>query len=703
MSRAPPPTASEVREAACVVRAMKAACADSRLLPSMAVLRLAAMSLRLDVPAVLREKDTKRMAAAGLSKEYAAALMRAFPDAGAVALLESAIRVLLLGVPASLAMPCVRKYGSSAAATLRAQPYRTVFEIGGTLDDAEAVACVTSLSLGAKARGHATWHVLQAAKKGDTMVPIAAPLATLGHTADARRALTDALAVTDSLALVNDTHIADAMQLRVEQSVADAIRRRATGTQWTLPDLDDTDTTPDQRQALRTVCAASIGVLTGPPGTGKSHCIRTLVALLGEDKCLLTAPTGRAARNVRGSTVHSASHGTGHDLFRGGGGTNKRLVRRPLQETSKSDVCDDLKLLVVDEASMLTTELMVAVMNLAPPTCHIVLVGDPDQLPPIGCGTVLADILATDACPIARLTTNHRTDNARLHAAAKAVLQGRADDPALHALLVNRTDAAGIMKATVRAAFGGSDGPATDDPATGAPRYPSAQILVPINATRSMYNRAVQSAVHDVPVIMRTEGWGVPAGTRATMRTDPATGRAALRARDKTLEFDVDGALTITRPLAANAPGHNTHTETLLRGDVVMVLKNQNKKRLARGHVSACNGDIGVLARAAGGLANATPLVDFDDDCAAAAACAEFPKVDGWLTLGYAATVHKFQGSECDAVVLPLDCTWDSQLLYTAITRAKTAVTLVGSPRMLAAAVARKRPERLSVLRVLLG
>ena len=187
----------------------------------------------------------------------------------------------------------------------------------------------------------------------------------------------------------------------------------------------------------------------------------------------------------------------------------------------------------------------------------------------------------------------------------------------------------------------------------------------------------------------------------------------------------MDGALTITRPWApglAPATAAAAAAETLLRGDLVMVLRNQNKKRLARGHVSACNGDIGVLARPAGGLANATPLVEFDPDNKSSndAAinntadfasdndhnttheCAEFPKVDGWLTLGYAATVHKFQGSECEAVVLPLDCTWDSQLLYTAITRAKTAVTLVGSPRMLAAAVSRKRPERRSVLRILL-
>jgi len=156
-----------------------------------------------------------------------------------------------------------------------------------------------------------------------------------------------------------------------------------------------------------------------------------------------------------------------------------------------------------------------------------------------------------------------------------------------------------------------------------------------------------------------------------------------VRFDDKSLCMPVDQALTITAPRQA-----------MLVGDAVMVLKNQNKKRVREGEVSACNGDVGVLCRPA-----PKPAVTFGDGSRA-----DFPSED-WLSLAYAATVHKFQGSECDAVVIPIaQCasSWDRTLLYTALTRARSRVVILGTAEELRSAVARTRPRRHSALRLLL-
>ena len=101
-------------------------------------------------------------------------------------------------------------------------------------------------------------------------------------------------------------------------------------------------------------------------------------------------------------------------------------------------------------------------------------------------------------------------------------------------------------------------------------------------------------------------------------------------------------------------------------------------------------------------MADGSVIVDFGGD---GGCTARFADPDQWLTLAYAATVHKFQGSECEAVALPLAGSlyaWDRGLLYTAMTRAKRVVYLVGTPDDLAAVAAKARPPRLSALKVFL-
>lgn len=657
-----------------MVRAMQAACAQPRLLPSQQVMRLAAWELRLELPAVLRARDTKRLAAVGLTRDYAAVLLRAFPDAKAVDRLAAAAELLDARVPPRLVSRALDEWGLDAPARVRRDPYGAMFDLKATLDDALAVAQPPTPA--ARVTGETRWWLHVARRDGHTMLPtttLLLKLRTCGVAEDeARRALADAVA-RGELALVGppDAHeaVTDPETYATECRVAADIVKRAASAFMAPVDLAHTDLTPQQLDAAAVVASAALSVLTGGPGTGKSTVVRALVGAVGEDRCLLTAPTGRAARNVGGNTVHSASGG-------------RLLKRRPLQETTRADVPEDLALMVVDEASMLSTELMQGVLALAPPRCHVVLVGDADQLPPVACGNVLHDLVASGAVPVARLTYNHRCCG-DVQALAAGLLAGAPvvpDDSAAVRLVPADTSGA-AMRGVVR-----------EVAAAKARGDPLPAVLTPHNATRALLNRAIQSAVMPQVGVVAAPAcvsWGLPAGDPGSIRTD-ADAQTTFRVAGKTLRLAVDDMLSLTR-----CPGNRD--ETLLAGDAVMALRNQNKKRLGGGEVSACNGDIGVFVR--GGLASSRAVVAFGD------ATAEFPKIEGWLTLAYAATVHKFQGSECDVVVLPVaggGATWDRTLLYTAITRARAGVVLVGARRDLDAIAARRRPTRHSVLRVLL-
>jgi exodeoxyribonuclease V alpha subunit len=452
----------------------------------------------------------------------------------------------------------------------------------------------------------------------------------------------------------DDEGLAEPEVAGAEQRIADEAKRRASSRRSEVTAAMDRlgdHLTAEQVDAARIILGADLAILTGGPGTGKSTLVRAVVGALGQDRCLLTAPTGRAARGIGGSTVHSASGG--------------RLLRRPLQETSAADVPPDVELVVVDEASMLTTELMIGVFSLAPARCRVLLVGDPDQLPPVGAGNVFQDLLASGLVPTARLTYNHRSATA-VQRMAQDVLEGRVP--------------AGIR--LLRAAFAGEGMRHVVRVVGSAPA--ASQVLTPQNATRELLNRALQSAIRDVPVRMRDGAWwGV--ADRGTLRTASQTAQATIRfetghgpGRRSSLDMTVDDALSVCDAV-----------DPLLPGDAVMVLKNQNKKRLYPGQISACNGDVGELVSA-----GPKPVVRFEDGTS------EFPSREGWLTLAYAATVHKFQGSECDHVVLPVyaESTWDRHMLYTAITRAREGVTFVGTEDGLRRIVDRVRPPRHSCL-----
>lgn len=627
------PDPRAVREAACALRALQATCTQPQRLPGLAVQRRLALGLRLDLPDVVASGDATRVVELGLLRDHAAMLFRSFAAAD-VDRLRAATRCLAQGLQPARLRAALDAWDAEAADRLRRDPYGALFDLKGTLD--EAKACAAHMTDDQHVVHRARWFLKLACRDGHTMAPYRQVLARLGDDDATRRALDDAVRDGSLLTRVGADHLADPDACVVEQAIARDVARRCDAAVLDAADLRFDGLTDEQDGALRTVLARGIGVLTGGPGTGKSHVVRALVDALGEDACMLTAPTGRAARRVGGATVHSASGG-------------RLLRRRPLQETTAADVAPSVRVLVVDEASMLSTELMTGVLNLAPRDCVVLLVGDADQLPPVAAGNVLIDLIDCGLVPVGRLTYNHRSVT-NVQRIALEVLHGRVPAEPLD---WERDGVAGVVRA-----------------AAGRAGTTECAVLTPYNAGRHLLNRVLQSSVRDVPVTTRD-------ARQALLRTDVVTGQSSL------VGSSVPVALGATKPV-----------HPMLPGDAVMVTRNQNKKRPRPGEVSACNGDVGRLVRLA-----PKPLVRFEDGDA------EFAAVDPWLTLGYATTVHKAQGSEADHVVLPLYAPeqWDAQMLYTAITRARQRVTFVGSRADLETAVARRRPRRRSLLASMLA
>lgn len=608
---------------------------------------------------MISDRSYVAFADAGVIRVYATAFFAAFPEADDVLRLETCTRLFLRGLKAPMVLKAYELWRGSALENIEKDPYGCVFDMKGTLDDADALA--KSMPLRSRVAQHVTWLLRAAKADGHTALPLAALLTKVASKTAVRpddvKRVIDAFEDLEHL----DGLVASTETVMTDAFIASDIKTRvASTTRAPIPFPEDAlaSLSPEQAAAALTIAESGMCVVTGGPGTGKTTLVRAVVTAFGEHRCMLMAPTGRAARNMGGATVHSASGG--------------QLRRRPIQETSKCDVPADLELMVVDESSMLSTELMVGVLNLAPPRCRLVLVGDDDQLPPVGPGSVFGDCIRSGLVPVARLTYNHRSVTGVQRLAA-GILQGqvpRGSEDAVR-LVPATTDAEAMRIVT------SSYSQAATQAAT------QAQVLVPQNSYRQILNRALQSVLRPVPVrLTEPTGWGLTAHDTGTMATD-GDGSTTLTFPTKTMTLAVDQALTITRPV-----------DPMLPGDLVMALKNQNKKRVRPGEVSACNGDIGTLMRA-----KPKAVVSFDGGVT------EFPDADQWLSLAYVATVHKFQGSECEEVLLPVHQSsgWDRQLLYTAVTRAKTRVTLVGSWSVLDAISKKGRPARWTALSKLLS
>jgi exodeoxyribonuclease V alpha subunit len=377
---------------------------------------------------------------------------------------------------------------------------------------------------------------------------------------------------------------------------------------------------PGQRQALHAVNQNKVLVLTGGPGTGKTTLVRALLQVFGTRgrRIQLAAPTGRAARRLTETTGREAR--TIHRLLEYDPAINsfRRHRNHPL----------DVDLLIVDETSMVDVILMNRLLQAVPLHAAVVLVGDVDQLPSVGPGTVLADLIASGVIPVVRLTDIHRqAQDSWIVRAAHAVLQGHIPDSA---------------------PAGQGDFYFIEVPDPPAILHTLRQLIL-----ERIPQRFGLHPPHDIQVLT------------PQVKTD-------LGALNLNLQLQ-----QLLNPPAPDRPEARRY-ETIFRlGDKVMQIRNNY-------HRDVYNGDLGFIR--AVDPEEQTLLVEFDGRLV------EYDVADlDELQLAYACTVHKSQGSEYPAVVMPLHTQHytmlQRHLLYTAITRGRRLVVLVGSRKALWRAV----------------
>ena len=558
---------------------------------------------------------------------------------------QKAVREIMMflhghGVGTARAVRIFRTYGADAVQVMSENPYRLARDIRGIgFRTADAIAMRLGIGKSAMIRLRAgVSHALtEAMNDGHCGLPAAELLPAAAELLEApedlvRTAIDEELdagnVVTDR---VGDTPCVFLAGLhRAEQGIAERLQRIAQGPlPW--PRIDPDKALPwierrtgllladSQRDAVRLALSSKVLVVTGGPGVGKTTIVNAILRILAAKGAglLLCAPTGRAARRMTETSGFEAR--TIHRLLEvdPASGGFRRDAGHPVD-------CD---LLVVDEASMVDVPLMHALVKAVPERAALLIVGDIDQLPSVGPGQVLADIIGSGTVPVVRLTEVFRQ-------AAKS------------RIIVNahRINAGGVPELEPPETISDFYFVPADDPEGAVPK------VLELVRTR-IPRRFGLDPVRDIQVLCPMNRGGVGA---------------------RSLNIELQAVLNPAGERRVERFGW-----TFARGDKVMQVENDYDK-------DVYNGDIGRIDDVDPELGEVAARFD------GRAVTYGFGELDA-LVPAYATTIHKSQGSEYPAVVIPLMTQHyvmlRRNLLYTGVTRGKRLVVLVGQRKAVAIAV----------------
>ncbi len=593
-----------------------------------------------DVFDVIEQHPERLHEVPGIGPKRAAKITRSWAEQKVVR--EIMVFLQSHGVGTSRAVRIFKTYGPDAIPLVTENPYRLARDIRGIgFKTADTIAERLGIPKDSmiRARAGISYALLEAVSDGHCGLPEDELLTLAEALLDIPQAtLADAVA----LELKEGTVVADTLRDRrcvflmhlwnAEREIATRLRTLATGMpSWGAIETDKAvpwvesklgmALAASQREAVAMALSSKVLVITGGPGVGKTTIVRSILKILSAKgvAVALCAPTGRAAKRLSETTGMEAK--TVHRLLEidPSNGGFKRGIDAPLD-------CD---LLVVDETSMVDVPLMAALMRALPDRAALLLVGDVDQLPSVGPGQVLADVIGSGAVPVARLTEIFRqAASSRIVTSAHQVNGGRL--PELQPPREGETDFYFVEAA---------------DPEDGARK------VVEIVRER-IPKRFGLDPVRDVQVL-------------APMQRGVLGARALNLALQAALNGDT------------NKPSVEKFGWTYRVGDKVMQTENDYEKEVYNGDLGTVVGfdaEEGELALEFDGRQVPYPLGELDQ-----------------VTLAYATTIHKSQGSEYPAVVIPIAMQHymmlRRNLIYTGITRGKRLVVIVGQKRALAMAV----------------
>lgn len=613
------------------------------------------------------EQEPERLAEVpGISKARASAISEEFRvRVGMRRLLEFFTQHLL---PPELAVRVYRRHGENAIEELYDDPYllmepgleapfgpvdRFAIELGMAADDPRRVRAGLQFELQYNLlSGHSflPWDKLCAAAAQLLGVDLALVERCAGQMEESGRLVTDRLldlravylpALYEAECYVRDRLLSAAEQVIPEPPKLDKLIGE-------IARDSRMEYSPQQELALRQAAVSGVFLITGGPGTGKTTILQGILELFGklQLRCVLAAPTGRAAKRLTEVTGEEAS--TIHRLLEAGidPGTGEMVFTRNEGNPLKADA------VIVDEMSMVDLPLLDSLLRAVSPRKRLILVGDPDQLPPVGPGFPFGDLLRSGKIPAVRLTEVFRqAKKSKIVTNAHRINQGLLPE------ITNRDTDFFFQSCKSEEALVKT---VTDLCKTRLPQnmhIPTEQIQV-LSPTRkgnfgtAALNRALQAALN-------------PPGPGKKERS---FGEVCFREGDRVMQ---------------------------IRNNYDLPWKKTDGSALGAG---VFNGDVGTVT--AIDLQAQTLTAVFDDR----EAVYDFGDL-GELEPAYAVTVHKSQGSEYRAVVL---CLWGGHpnllsrsVLYTAVTRARELLVIVGRREVIAAMTENaKRSRRYSGLKL---